>query len=346
MIPTFATNYSLTWLERNPSSFIVPILLTPIFVTGFVGNLWLIMMIIRGLAPQTSSNIYTLSLAFGDLIVFLSVFPFMMTLFPIASGPLGVYICKISEFLRDLSVNITALTLIAMSVDRYFAVLSAVNWMRRQGTLRHKFLSFSIVCLIWILSSLLAIPTVLGARVEWVSPTATSIPPSQLSKDLYSVDERMPICYPYPERFLGTYHPKLIVVIKFICLFLVPIGVSGFCNMVVARKLIVNVKSKLCFRKTQQDRALRKAQFTARVAFLFVTMFLFCFLPHHLFSLWFYISPPTNDFYTMFYQTSRIIAFVCAFLNSALNPIIICSTSHHLKKYVGNKMPFVRFFFV
>lgn len=331
MFPFLASNYSLTWFKDNLSFLIVPIFFAPLFITGFLANLWLIMMILRGRIPLTSSNIYTLSLAFGDLSVFISAFPFMVTIFPITSDIYGLYICKINEFLRDFSVNVTALTLIAMSIDRYFAVLSAVNWMKKQGTRRYRLLSLGIVFLIWLTSVLLALPTVFAARIEWIASTTA----------LDGV--KIPICYPYT---IGIRYPKLIVTLKFVFLYMVPLTVTGFCNSVIARKLIVNVKSKLLFRKSQQEKALRKARFTARIAFLFVTMFLICFMPHHLFSLWFFIYPPQSDAYAMLYQISRIVAFICAFLDSVLNPIIICSTSYHLKRYVKNQIPKAKLFFV
>ena len=66
---------------------------------------------------------YIISLAVGDLLVLLFGLPFSSIIFISDSWPFGIVMCKVSEFMKDLSVGVTVFTLTALSADRYWAIV-------------------------------------------------------------------------------------------------------------------------------------------------------------------------------------------------------------------------------
>lgn len=95
-----------------------------IFVIGFVGNVLVIVVVIRTKAMHTPTNCYLLSLAVADIIVLLSATlpsvpePFFM----IDEWPFGRTMCSIIVFLQYLGVNASSLSIGAFTVERYIAI--------------------------------------------------------------------------------------------------------------------------------------------------------------------------------------------------------------------------------
>lgn len=56
--------------------------------------------------------------------------------------------------------------------------------------------------------------------------------------------------------------------------------------------------------------------------------------------IWYYFNPRANDQYNTFWHVFRIVGFVLSFLNSCLNPIVLCCISgvfrSHFKRYIVN----------
>ncbi|KAG4072028.1 hypothetical protein HA402_008469, partial [Bradysia odoriphaga] len=65
----------------------------------------------------------------------------------------------------------------------------------------------------------------------------------------------------------------------------------------------------------------------------FVVIFGICFFPHHLFMLWFYYNPNSNEDYNTFWHVLRIIGFCLSFANSCANPILLYCVSGAFRKH-------------
>jgi len=63
-----------------------------------------------------------------------------------------------------------------------------------------------------------------------------------------------------------------------------------------------------------------------------VVMFAICFLPQHIFMLWFYFNPTSEADYNAFWHYFRILGFCLSFANSCVNPIALYCTSNKYKK--------------
>ena len=65
----------------------------------------------------------------------------------------------------------------------------------------------------------------------------------------------------------------------------------------------------------------------------FVVLFAVCFLPNHVFFMWFHFHPDSHDLYNQFWHVFRIIGFCLAFINSCINPIALYFVSGCFRKH-------------
>ncbi|TGZ53180.1 Neuromedin-B receptor [Temnothorax longispinosus] len=71
----------------------------------------------------------------------------------------------------------------------------------------------------------------------------------------------------------------------------------------------------------------------AKMVMAFVIVFAVCFLPQHVFMLWFYIHPTALEDYNAFWHYFRILGFCLAYTNSCINPIALYFVSGTFRKY-------------
>lgn len=77
-------------------------------------------------------NRHILSLSIADLMLILTAVPFVSVVYTVESWPWGTRMCMMSEFMKDFSTGVSVFTLVAMSFDRFVAI---VNPLRRfQGS--------------------------------------------------------------------------------------------------------------------------------------------------------------------------------------------------------------------
>lgn len=121
-LPFFMKQFMFTWY----SIFVSPSWCFGIcirdFLTFIYFNLYLYLFFIR----------HILSLSIADLMLILTAVPFVSVVYTVESWPWGNRMCVVSEFMKDFSTGVSVFTLVAMSLDRFVAI---VNPLRRfQGT--------------------------------------------------------------------------------------------------------------------------------------------------------------------------------------------------------------------
>ncbi|KAF2886698.1 hypothetical protein ILUMI_19476 [Ignelater luminosus] len=80
----------------------------------------------------------------------------------------------------------------------------------------------------------------------------------------------------------------------------------------------------------RQIKARKKVAITVLV---FVLVFAVCFLPSHVFMLFFYFHPNSEDYYNAFWHYTRIIGFCLSYLNSCANPVALYWVSGTFRKH-------------
>uniref|UniRef100_A0A674MNM8 Endothelin receptor type B n=1 Tax=Takifugu rubripes TaxID=31033 RepID=A0A674MNM8_TAKRU len=143
---------------RDAFKYINTLVSLVVFVVGIVGNSTLLRIIYANNCMRSGPNVLIASLAVGDLIHIVVDIPINAYRLMAEDWPFGVVLCKLVPFLQKTSVGITVLSLCALSVDRYRAVVSR-NQIKGAGVSAW---TATEIILIWIISILLAVPEVVG----------------------------------------------------------------------------------------------------------------------------------------------------------------------------------------
>ncbi|XP_077290640.1 neuropeptide CCHamide-1 receptor-like isoform X2 [Arctopsyche grandis] len=307
--------------SQRPETYIVPVIFAIIFVIGVLGNGTLVIVFIRHRAMRNIPNIYILSLALADLLIITTSLPFTSTVYTVESWPWGDVICRLSESIKDVSIGVSVFTLTALSADRFFAIVNPLKrWHANGGGSRATRVTIVATALIWFLGFLCAVPAAAGSyvRVFQVNPTT-----------------QFEACYPFPEQW-GPKYARTIVLGRFLIYYAIPLTVIGVFYALMARHLVLSVKNipgELLARR--QVKARRKV---AMMVLAFVVVFAICFLPYHVFMVWFYYSPTAQDDYNAFWHTFRIVGFCLTFMNSCVNPMALYCVSgafrQHFNRYL------------
>lgn len=142
----------------GPEVVIVPVLFGFIFLLGMVGNT-LVLVVLGRLRPggrpsRSATNIFILNLSIADFSFLLFCVPFQATIYSLPEWIFGAFFCKWVHYLAMATMLVSIFTLVAMSVDRYIAVVHA----KRSSGIRSKRNAALGVGIIWLLSLLIAIP--------------------------------------------------------------------------------------------------------------------------------------------------------------------------------------------
>ncbi|XP_053690207.1 neuropeptide CCHamide-1 receptor-like [Sabethes cyaneus] len=311
------TEVPYTPYERRPETYIVPILFALIFVVGVLGNGTLIVVFLRHRAMRNVPNTYILSLALADLLLIVTTVPFTSILYTLDSWPWGSLLCTSSEFIKDVSIGVSVFTLTALSGDRFFAIVDPLRKFHAHGGGRKATrMTITIAVLIWILAIVFALPAIVGTHIRT----------EKVNKDV-SID----FCYPFPGEW-GVEYARGIVLCKFLAYYAVPLCIIALFYVLIARHLIHSAKHVPGETQgtVRQVKARRKVAVTVLA---FVVIFGICFLPSHLFMLWFYYNPNSQEEYNHFWHVLRIVGFCLSFANSCANPVALYCVSGAFRKH-------------
>lgn len=85
---------------------------------------------------------YILSLALADLLLIVTTVPFTSIIYTLDSWPWGSLLCTSSEFIKDVSIGVSVFTLVALSGDRFFAIVDPLRKFHAHGKIRCRSLLF------------------------------------------------------------------------------------------------------------------------------------------------------------------------------------------------------------
>ena len=234
-------NNSYIPYDQRPETYIVPIIFGVIFVVGLIGNGSLIYILCRHKTMRSVPNTFIFNLALGDLLVLLFSVPFTSTIYTLESWPFGEFICKFTEFAKDMSVGVSVFTLTALSADRYTAIVKPVSTFLSgpKSTMMMIYL-FGI----WVAAAIVASPA-LYSHILYLKIPADNFNETQLlnttdngiAAAVNSTEREVLICYPFPER-MGPNFAKTIVLIKGIAHYFLPLFTIGTFYVIMARHLL------------------------------------------------------------------------------------------------------------
>ncbi|XP_061477848.1 G-protein coupled receptor 54-like isoform X2 [Rhineura floridana] len=143
-------------------AWLVPVFYALIMLLGLVGNSLVIYVISKHRQMRTATNFYIANLATTDIIFLVCCVPFTATLYPLPSWVFGDFMCKFVNYLQQVTVQATCITLMAMSMDRCYATLYPLQSLRYRTPQVAMAVSFAI----WIGSFILSLPMAVYHRTE------------------------------------------------------------------------------------------------------------------------------------------------------------------------------------
>ncbi|KAG5331049.1 CCH2R protein, partial [Acromyrmex charruanus] len=293
-------------VAERVETYIIPVIFLLILIVGVIGNGILILILLRHTSMRNIPNTYVLSLALGDLLVIVTYIPFTLFVYVLDSWPWGLTICKLSEYAKDISIGVSVFTLAALSAERYCAIVNPIR--RHVAGLSAKPLTVLTASLIWVLAIVIAMPAVLFSEV-------TSVP--------VLGNRSILICNPFPEEF-GEIYRKSMVMFKFLAYYLIPLCVIAIFYLSMTWHLTLSTKNMPCeLPGSDLHEQIKARKRVGKMVVCFIIIFVICFLPYHIYVLWFHFNPTAMDDFNSYWNTFRIFGFCLSFINSCVNPIAL-----------------------
>ncbi|GAA6222932.1 galanin receptor type 1-like [Lates japonicus] len=295
----------------GPEAVIVPVMFGLIFVVGVVGNS--LVMVVIGKVRYTGgggggagggwrrsgspTNIFILNLSVADLSFLLFCVPFQATIYSLPEWVFGDFLCWFGHYLFTVSMLVSIFTLVAMSVDRYVAVVRS----KKSPCVRSRRNALTGVCVIWTLSLVCSVP-VAQHQVLTNHPTAPN----------------STFCW---EQWSGASRRSYKVTVLVIG-YLLPLLLISCCYT----KVLFHLHKKMKNMSKKSERSKRK---TAQTVLLVVTAFTICWMPHHIIAMWVEFGTfPLNDASFAF----RIVSHCLSYGNSCVNPVLYAFLSENFRK--------------
>lgn len=172
-----------------------------------------------------------------------------------------------------------------------------------------------ISAFIWVFAFILALPDAIFSSVNVLGP----------------MGYQYQICINFPEDPL--YAPKIYYVTRFVVFFAIPVIIIATFYLLMARILIRSGEEMPCEGKSggsNQQRQIAARKKVARVVLSFVFIFILCWLPRHVYLLWYYLDPAN---FNIFWHYFKIAGFCMTFINSCINPFALYFLSSQFRKY-------------
>ncbi|GAB6031014.1 hypothetical protein CHUAL_007834 [Chamberlinius hualienensis] len=162
-------------------------LYSAIFLLAVIGNVLVIVTLVQNKRMRTITNVHLLNLAISDLLLGVFCMPFTLVGMLLKDFIFGELMCKLIPYLQAVSVAVSAWTLVAISVERYYAIchpLFSLRWQTRSHAHR-------IIGIVWAGSLISMIPIAILSVLQPVGNTGRSKCreewPSQFSEKAFNI---------------------------------------------------------------------------------------------------------------------------------------------------------------
>ncbi|XP_058819044.1 octopamine receptor 2-like [Topomyia yanbarensis] len=143
------------------NNLIIP-LYAVIFLLSVVGNLLVILTLAQNKRMRTVTNVYLLNLAISDLLLGVFCMPFTLVGQVLRKFIFGGIMCKLIPYFQAVSVSVAVWTLVAISLERYFAICRPLSSRRWQT----QFHAYKMIGIVWLLSFLVNSPLCYVQRLQ------------------------------------------------------------------------------------------------------------------------------------------------------------------------------------
>ncbi|XP_053476961.1 C-C chemokine receptor type 4-like [Ictalurus furcatus] len=206
------------------ASHFLPVLYSLFFVVGFLGNMLVLWVILRGAQMKSMTDVSLLNLAVADLLLIFSL-PFLAH-YARDTWVFGRAMCTLVLSVYHIGFYAGIFFIVLMSIDRYLAIVHAVFALR----IRTKACGILASLVVWIIAIAASFPELVYLGVE---ETGTEV-----------------ICSAYPKNQKNHSDVRSAAFFKMNILgMLIPLSIVGFCYSMVLRRLqTLRTSKKLAIR--------------------------------------------------------------------------------------------------
>ncbi|XP_014780730.1 growth hormone secretagogue receptor type 1 [Octopus bimaculoides] len=272
-----------------------------IFSLGVSGNIFVIFIVLSVKEMRTHTNFCLINLSFTDLIYLLVCQPAaVLDFYQEEKWTLGEFMCRFVYFLENLSTSTTILTIIAISLERYFAICHPLlNYSMFSGSRVTK-----VILAIWLLAALVCFPFLLT---------------SELKESSFHDGSEGYICI--NDIHLIWQHIYLWVIL--LLFFILPL----FLLIILYLRIICTLLSQTLQGAADTRKNCASMKSRKQVVYILatvVTMFFLCLVPLRILILWKIYAPYEQHKSLPFVSYLNILHTVrlLTYFNSACNPII------------------------
>ncbi|XP_078657184.1 G-protein coupled receptor 54-like [Branchiostoma floridae x Branchiostoma belcheri] len=310
------------WWQPGPEAFLVPLFFAIIMVVGLVGNYLVIYIIVKNKEMHTVTNYFILNLAVTDLSFLVFVVPFTASTYPLTSWVFGQFMCKFVIYYSQITVTATCITLTAMSVDRYFAIVHPIKSKQWRTPRMAKVVSAGV----WLGSIVGSLPMAIFSRLE--------------PYDFYGPGEvYCSMFYPNSTWEAGymTY--------TFVAAYILPVVIITACYSQMLRRLWTRIApdggltetDRIMPRRSNQN-AMQQKRRTTRIVLVVVVCFTVCWGPIMILNL---VKSYHGNAFPLDFSMScvKIWAHCMSFANSSVNPFVYAFMGGNFRKAFRKSFP-------
>ncbi|XP_076636547.1 cholecystokinin receptor type A isoform X2 [Colletes latitarsis] len=133
-----------------------------IFLLSVVGNSLVLITLARNKRMRTVTNVYLLNLAVSDLLLGVFCIPFTLLGQILKNFVFGITMCKLIPYFQAVSVSVGVWTLVAISLERYFAICRPLKSRRWQT----QFHAYKMIAVVWTTSLTWNAPILVVSRLQ------------------------------------------------------------------------------------------------------------------------------------------------------------------------------------
>ncbi|XP_076442926.1 uncharacterized protein LOC143281576 [Babylonia areolata] len=304
-----------------------------IIVLSVCGNALVIVTVWRNPHMHTVTNYYIVNLAVSDLLVSMLVMPLKLLEY---TGPCrwNVFgnrlLCPVISYMQPIFVFASVLTLVAISLERYYAIVHPLSAMKFNSKSRTK----KILAATWLIPAVLASPYTFSRSYPFVITSHMGSIARQICNDRFDEIDALMYGEGTKDRFRRGFFMFLFLVI-----YLLPMVVILATCVRIAICLLQPIAVRRWPSATGKDSGRRHEENKRKVARMVIVVavaFIVSWSPFYLSTLTSQIQSIVTDgdhfLRERNFLFTMLMIHLCGFLNSCINPFIYTGMSKKFRR--------------
>ncbi|XP_045188440.2 QRFP-like peptide receptor [Mercenaria mercenaria] len=282
-----------------------------IFLVGTIGNIFVIVVVIKVRNMRTPTNVFLLNLSAADVLVLLVCQPAgLLEFFGKDRWFLGELMCKLVPLMENGVLHVSILTMLAVTFERYHAICHPLKY-RMTSTISA---TVKIIAGIWIFGTILTLPFLIMTDYE----DALFYDGSPIKVCRTKVNEMWRYCYTIFISVAFFALPLFILIGFYVC---------------IIKQLMSDKLTSLAQNDRTAVNTLRSRKQVVQMLIFIIVLFFISLFPIRVVSLWLIFTPTAEVIKIGLEPYLNLMCWVriLMYINSAGNPIIYSLTSTKFK---------------